>query len=32
MLEKLKEEGLQGKYGFAEVRSCYVYVGKCKWN
>ena len=32
MLEKLKRRSLQSKYGPAEIRSGYFYLGKCKWN
>ena len=31
-LKKLKEEVLQSKYGPAEIRPGYFYLGKCKWN
>ena len=32
MLEKLKEEVYKAEHGSSEIRTCYIYMGKCKWN
>ena len=30
MLEKFKRGSLQSKHGSSKIRTCYIYMGKCK--